>query len=428
MSARGRVLSVGNNSDPVLASLRNEPRPEHVLFVVSTGEGGSKSTLEYKILPELPPGYSPHYHLLEISEPDNIEETFRETQGRIREWMSAHRLRTVDVNVDFTGGTKVMSVVLGLAVVEEGVDTAYVSGDREDGTVITGTEKIVILRNPYKMFAVRELIEGEELLNTFHADAASRILLGGSKNCAAIHRDTLKAYYSLASSLAQADLFEFNDKGSGHLRGALQEFRTSRSRIRDLLSASLYEQLEALFAHWERVAYDTSTRNRFKTPGRATLLELLANADRRELQGRFDDAVGRLYRAVELRGQQLLKEAFGGELGNVPVRSLNDREKKVFANNSEVRACRQGPNYELRGVRTLHKGLTLCSSEDITEKAERYGRVLKHMRIRNQSLLAHGLSPVSEEQFNDFWNSALEALDVDDPEIPRWPKFELPLE
>ena len=77
-----------------------------------------------------------------------------------------------------------------------------------------------------------------------------------------------------------------------------------------------------------------------------------------------------------------------------------------------------------RCTRALH----CVPARDITEKAERYGRVLKHMRIRNQSLLAHGLSPVSEEQFNDFWNSALEALDVDDPEIPRWPKFELPLE
>lgn len=54
-----------------------------------------------------------------------------------------------------------------------------------------------------------------------------------------------------------------------------------------------------------------------QTPGRATLLELWANAERRAGQGRYDDAVGRLYRAVELRAQQLVRDAYGVELGQI---------------------------------------------------------------------------------------------------------------
>ena len=422
MSARGRVLSVGS-SGPVLASLSDEPRPDYVLFVVSLGELGSKSVLEYEILPALPPDYSPHYHQLEISQPDNIRETFRETGGQIREWMSKHGLGMRDVDVDFTGGTKVMSVVLGLVAVEEGVDTVYVSGERSGGTVISGTEEVVHLPNPYKEFAVRELNEAQGLLNKYHADAASEILRSGSESCAEIYRGTLNAYYRLANSLKLADLFEFNDKNRDRIRGALFEFRASRFRINSLLSAPLNIRLESLYAHWEKVAADTSRSN--ETAGRHTLLELLANAERRADQARYDDAIARLYRAVELRGQQLLKKAFGGELGRVPLRGLSENETSKFRS-LDINA--RGGVYEIRGVARLYETLRLSSEEDISAAAGRYDFLKAHMQNRNESLLAHGLSPVDKDLFTSFWRSALLVLEVDDSEIPRWPEFRLPLE
>ena len=423
MSARGRILSVGS-SGPVLASLGDEPRPDYVLFVVSLGELGSKSVLEYEILPALRPDYSPHYHLLEISQPDNIRETFRETEGQIREWMSKHGLRMRDADIDFTGGTKVMSVVLGLVAVEEGVDTVYVSGERSGGTVVTGTEEVVHLPNPYREFAVRELNEAAGLLDTSHADAAAQILLGGSNSCAEIHKGTLRAYYRLAKSLALADLFEFNDKDRGRIRGALYKFRDCRAHINNLLDGPLYDRLERLYAHWEKVAADTSQRRGNKTAGRETLLELLANAERRAMQSRFDDAVGRLYRAVELRGQQLLKAAFGGELGRVPAGSLSNNQRSEFDLSRGVTLIRG--HYQFRTVFSLYDALKF--KPDMQEEARRYNLVKKHIERRNSSLLAHGLSPINESLFNDFWNDALEALDVDESDIPRWPqKFELPL-
>ena len=420
MRARGRVLGVGT-SGPVLTSLRDEPRPDYILFVVSVGAGGSRKVLEDEILPALPPGYSPHYHLLEISEPGNIRETFRETKGRIREWMSKHRLDMRHVNVDFTGGTKVMSVVLGLSAVEEGVDTVYVVGPPSGGTVVTGTEEVVHLPNPYKEFAVRELREAESLLNDRnHADAAADILSNGSNSCAVIYKGTLEAYSRLAISLSLADLFEFNDIG-----GALYEFRLCRGPVSGLLSEPLYEELVHLYAHWERVGADISRSE--ETAGRDTLLELLANAERRANQSRYDDAVARLYRAIELRGQQLLKEAFGGELGHVPLRSLSADERRKFANH-EPPIRPSGGKYEIRGVANLYGTLRLSANEEIGAAAGRYDFLKAHMESRNQSLLAHGLTPIDEDMFTSFWKAALLVLEVDDSEIPRWPEFRLPLE
>ena len=418
MTARGRVLSVGNK-EPVLASLR-EHRPDYVLCVVSTGEGGSKSVLEYEVLPELPSEYRPEVEEVEVTDPDNILTTYGEVRGHIQEWRARHSLRRRDVDVDFTGGTKVMSVALGLIAVEEGVDTAYVGGGERaaDGRVITGQEEVIAIPNPYRVFAVKELGDAEELLNSYHADAAAQVLRRGQSICATIYQGTLNAYFRLANSLARADLFEFNAQA-----GALYEFRACRSRVVTLLADSLYGEMEGMYSHWEELGSDTARAN--ETAGRSTLLELLANAERRAKQARYDDAVARLYRAAELRGQQLLKEAFGGELGRVPLAGLASQERRRF---ESLDARPRNGIYEIRGVANLFSTLRFSSNGDIRAAAARYDILKEFMDYRNHSLLAHGLSPVTEGQFAKFWRAALLALDVSDSEIPRWPVFTLPLE
>src|SRR5262249_16501330 len=47
--------------------------------------------------------------------------------------------------------------------------------------------------------------------------------------------------------------------------------------------------------------------------------DLLLNAERRSSQGRCDDAVGRVYRAVELTAQVWLKERHGVDTGDVDL-------------------------------------------------------------------------------------------------------------
>ena len=414
MRAHSRILGVGTNPEPVLASFKEENPPVNVLFLVSEE---SKKTLREDILPSLP--YSPHHHLVELSDPNNIQESYRETQRQIAPWMRKHGLDGLDVAVDITGGTKVMSSVLILLATEVGFDTIYVDGDRdENGTVITGTERLVPFANPHKVFAVRELADAETLLNLYHADAASQILKSGVENCAPIYRRSLQAYQQLSESLASADLFAFNGPG------ALHQFRQSEVRISKLLSPALTEHLRQLYAHWERVAADTA--NNEMTAGKDTLLELLANARRRANQARYDDAVARLYRAMELRGQQLLKEAFGGELGNVSRSNLGSLEEEQFE--TLGLRCRDGM-YRIQGLATIYAALGKSSKRDIQSEALQF-RIIRetHTKLRNLSLLGHGLKPVDRHNFESFWSAALFFLQVKEEQIPNWPEFELLLE
>ena len=419
MVARGRIVSVGNSAGPVQRSIEND-LPGHLLFVVSAGPSGSRATLEGEILPNLPAGYQPSFEMLEITDPENITQTYGEVRGRIQEWVSRNELRRENVDVDFTGGTKVMSVVLGLVAVEEGVDTVYIGGPREGGIVITGQEEVVPLPNPYREFAVRELADAEMLLNDSHADAAAQILASGHRNCAEVHRATLGAYQALAECLAAADLFQFSGK-----LGAPRRFRDSRESLQEVLSDDLFGQVASLNLHWEKVRPQVATStNKGEPAGWETMVEILANAERRARQARYDDAVGRLYRAVELRGQQLLTEAYGGRVGEVPAKGLVDNERKRFSV-SEFRLS--NGTYVIRGLRNLYQALDFSECEKYPSVARAFDELDVHLRSRNESYMAHGLVPITKDNFDDFWKKTLSFLEVGESDLPRWPTIRLAL-
>ena len=422
MNLEGRVLSVGSSiqaAGPVLKSLSTD-RPPNVLFAVSSGPDGSLNTLENYILPNLPAEYRPEYELITLSDPENVVGTYEQVRGRVREWIDRRELRPDRVDVDFTGGTKVMSVVLGLVAVEEGVDTVYVGGLREEGTVVTGLEEVVRLPNPYREFAVRELADAELLLNGFHADAAAQVLSSGIEICARVHRDTLAVYQKLAECLAAADLFQFGGK-----LGAPRRFDDNSDLLEVVLDEELYREMDALNRHWTTVRRQVAASEHQGQPaGRETLVEILANAERRAAQSRYDDAVGRLYRAIELHGQQLLAEAYGGNLSEVPISGLRDKELVRF----DVSDFHRSDGiYRIRGLRALYQALAFSESEKYQDAKRAFDRLNEYLEYRNESYMAHGLIPITEDKFTNFWNATLSFLGIDESDIPRWPSVSFTL-
>ena len=142
---QGMVVSVGNSEGPALVSL-GEYRPAYVLFVVS---GGSRRTVEEKVIPNLPTDYTPVSSILELSNPQAISESNREIRNRLRKWRHENGLAADNcLALDITGGTKAMSVALALAGVAEGVETlVYVGGDTRDaetGRVVSGHEVMTV--------------------------------------------------------------------------------------------------------------------------------------------------------------------------------------------------------------------------------------------------------------------------------------------
>ncbi len=409
------IISVGGSSEPIKKTL-SDGNPDYVLFVVSAG---SRSKVENEVLSEM--SYIPQYGYSEVPDHEDIGLCYQHIRIRIEQWLKEYKeLKPEDVVVDITGGTKVMSAALMLAAVEHFHNFTYVGGSSRNsdnlGTVITGSEEMVKCQNPWIKYAVRNIERANNLLEGFYADSAAEILQDAAQKCDKPLRTRLEAFAGFARALGFADQFNFQ-KATGELH-----------RWKHTLELSLEycnlknEDLVSLDRHWNSVNEEVNKNNN-KTAGNATLLELIANAKRRAKQSRYDDATGRLYRAVELHGQQLAKKAFGAELGKLSLESI------PVDSHTRIKAMLGEPEegiYRL-GVQNLFRVLEFSKDQAISEKAHIHDRLKNHLSRRNGSLLAHGLVPVKKESFESFLQSVLSSLDISDSCIPYWPQLEFRL-
>lgn len=266
---------------------------------------------------------------------------------------------------DYTGGTKTMTAALVCAALEqEEVALQLVTGARRDLIGVTdGTEQAVTasvsrLRleramaphvAAWKRYAYREAAEGLDRIRIV-ADAPDR--------------ERFELVQGLSRALALWDDFDH----AGALR-LIKPFAAPVSRS----CPAMLPTLRLL-----------SSRDEPKREP-ALLFDLWLNAQRRASQGRFDDAVARLYRLIEWTAQWLIRSKLCADTGDFPSHLLpadvdarpDDRGKRKLASSAAwqvVNAHVQGPARDL---------------------VARYGGEFRDLlAIRNKSILAHGFDPV----------------------------------
>ena len=415
MIRRALVMSVGGSPEPILASIRSHD-PGFVLFVVSQQ---SRYVVENTVLANL---HSLQYEYRQVSDHEDIGNSYKEIREGIRTWIDGRQLDTEQVCADITGGTKAMSGALALVSAEFGIrQISYVGGSKRDsdnlGAVRSGSEVILDSPNPYREYAVRSLERANWLINNFYADPAAEVLMRAKEHCGSKFKNCLVAFAGLATALGHADRFQFK-----HAVTALQrEFARLEYTLDSSLFESVFKDGSSLRKHWTNTRHEVSSDG--QTPGKRTLLELLANSERRATQARYDDAVGRIYRAIELRGQQLVKEAFGCELGRVRLDDFpTGRRQEVI----EFFGVPESHTYILP-LKKLYRSLSFCEDSLLREQGSIYDRLQNHLTHRNQSLLAHGVQPVSKDRFEGLWRVTLDSLDIGKEDIPRWPRIILRL-
>jgi len=137
------------------------------------------------------------------------------------------------------------------------------------------------------------------------------------------------------------------------------------------------------------------------------VVDMVENARRRILdQGRYDDGVARLYRAVEMWHQWRLLERHSVSTTGVEWKQIPEEARKRFLESS--RLAQLPEDLDLTRARTLDR---ILSGEAIEDDNTFRDMVQK----RNNSILAHGLKPVGEGPARKF----LEYVDdtTDRPEI-----------
>ena len=126
--------------------------------------------------------------------------------------------------------------------------------------------------------------------------------------------------------------------------------------------------------------------------------ELVANAVRRAEEGRYDDAVARLYRALEMVAQAQFMEKYGRSTSRFPFTGLHDKLKPAYQhrkNKDEV--------VDL-GCRDAFKQLYYAGMELGRRYMENEEEIKGILNQRNNSILAHGITPLNRAKYEKLYS------------------------
>ncbi|AFV75893.1 CRISPR-associated protein, TIGR02710 family [Thermus oshimai JL-2] len=396
------ILTVGITKDPLEAALAHHT-PGGVIFLASQRS--------HPVAAELVRDYGEafRHHTLLLEDEESLLEAYRKAQEALRKALEWEAQAIV---ADLTGGTKPMAAGLVLALTGRGVVFSYVGGSARDpktGRVLPGEEAVRLLEDPTSRFGVREwegFVRSFNALNLPGALEHLKALL--SRELSPSERRFYTALEGVTEGLLLWDRFrhkEALERLRAHLPVALAvaEAWGHGAKVRVLRA------LEEALPHLQAIA---------EAPGPTfpLLQDLLANAERRARLGRFDDALARLYRALELAVEADVFARLGFQLKDPKTwpegfpQGLRDRILRPRGLMELLEAAFElDLSFGERG--TLAQRL-------FGEKARLQGLLQK----RHESILAHGTRPVEEEDYRKLL-SFLQGLDERLRPHPTWPAF-----
>jgi len=409
--------TVGGSHQPIVTAIKTL-RPKRVVFFCTgtdpaTGKAGSRQQVEGKgmiikaapqddkpTLPNIPaqcglPDGS--WEVVEVPA-DDLDAAY----GVMRQALAqAGRDEGARLVADYTGGTKTMTAALVLAALDAGnVQLQSVTGARAD---------LIKVRDGTQA-AVPTAVEGIRFRHDIHAPLAAwrryawDQAADGLTDMTPPQNATLRAFWQRARDVSEAF-------------AAWDRF----DHVAALERLSLYEGLVArtLPAHY--LALKMLARGKDAAAEGLRIWDLWLNAQRRAADGRYDDAVARVYRLIEWTAQWQLRTKRGWETGNLP------REVAVASGIAPNRdGSYQVGLYPAWQLAAAHCGNPLAGFFEDSRLA-----LLDHLRRRNDSILAHGTVPVSKacwqswaewltDKFEPLLKQLLAEVRINDP-FPQLP-------
>lgn len=408
------ICTVGGSPEPIVAALK-QWRPVRVRFVHTPGTKGKVAEIVSKAREEGVDLDAGRYDLLELPDEQDFTTCVEHLRGltdEARAWVA--RGGGCQVVVDITGGTKCMTAAMAIQASHWPCLFSYVGGKERSkdgvGIVVSGSEIVRHAHNPWNALG-HQAVDDFVVLFDQHAYLAAANAAAATMR--RVSRPDRKRELSSLEQLAKAldawdrfehatskNLLESVSKSANDLRAALGPTRGDR-----VLSGSA------------QLATHLGQLGQAQPPSRHHVLDLLANAKRRKDEGRFDDAVARLYRALEAIAQVALKEGHGVDsTEKVPLQKIPEslRSWAARANEGNVALGLQDDYVLLAAL-----------GDPVGQKFQGAGLsgTKSPLVARNRSILAHGFERVTDAVFDKLWTSALSLGDVDVASLPSFPEL-----
>lgn len=364
----------------------------HLILTVGTGTSGKHSNLaqgllntlkqlapdKYWLVPSVSPdsiavadlirenhgspgsfeSWNEHDHYCQILQPDDLEccrTTLREVIGHVRLNNSKGRLL-----INPTSGTKQMSVGATLAALEmSDGEIVFTVGQRSEGVVITGTEKIVTF-------------DSRAFLRERDQEKAKTLFDSG-------------AYWGAAKIIHTHTLIELY-----HFYLAMHYWqRLDYTKARLEMAAVTSSNLKNVRAHLETLSSGNELRLE-------VLVDLLISAERLAQWGENESALGRVYRTLELGAKYRLASEHNimppyksDDLCQLMPR-LTDYFKNLEGDNGE---CFLGLNQSME---------LLGKMDDVLADGYRSDQKLRLLvQRRNQTVIGHGTKSINRDEIEN---------------------------
>jgi len=391
------VASVGGTPDPIVNAIA-QMAPAFVYFLCSTGKAGSDTQVEKTIVPAAHRAAG-SYEIERVPFPDELREVVAGC-ARIEQKLTARFAgEEREILANYTGGTKTMAAGLVVFAVRAGweLQVNATGAERENLVKITGGD--LPLPQDATILRVDEALETVREQAARHAhDAALDTLTQALTRMrpTPAEREALGRARAEQEMWAAWDRFDWDEALGVVGRNADLKERSAARLHRLIQTRELYEKNDA----WSRRDLN----------GSELVMDLVENADRCAARRRYDDAAARLYRATELLAQVKLRRVHGVHTGavepsaqQIPATSRTWLATRVEANGTAKLGLVEA--YRLLGDLGDPLGAAFAANEK---------RIRGWLLVRNESLLAHGLRPVTAarwQQHGEPWRAWLvEAL------------------
>ncbi|MCS7179857.1 MAG: TIGR02710 family CRISPR-associated CARF protein [bacterium] len=399
MNKKVLIITVGGADEPIVNAIK-EYKPDFIYFICSGGKvdvashitvdgknekgeiinknpcirqkeikcGKCNTIIKEKIA--LPPiieqaDYTGKYEKIIINDPDDFTEVYEKTKLCIEE---ARKIG--NIVADFTGGTKTMSSALSLlCALNFDIIPSLVKGPRKD--IIKITEESIPVRENFNYARIDYITKIATYFISHYLYYPAKILIEKTMREIELSSEQerkLREKRDFCDAFYHWDIFEY-EKAYEVLKG----------------NNNLIDYFNYLF----KILGKTKG-----TSGYEKVFDLICNAQRQAENGFYDNACARIYRTLELFAQLRLEIKYKIKTGDVDINKVKDKEKWQEKKDKDGK---------------IKIGL-VDAYELLYELEDTFGEIykkkekeLKHiLQIRNNSKLAHGDTPITENQWKEI--------------------------
>ena len=407
---RGLIVPVGLTPAACVWSIM-EYQPEYILFIVSSA---SRSGLEeIRRLVREQGGELRYHDEAETPNEYHLELVYQFLEKRIPRWVEDHKLEPSEVLVDITGGTKAMAAALSLYTANYFSCFAYSAKREKDAKeeIFMGNPLEASIITHYKRWQSYAKAARYELIAEEIGSIVNKLLDHHKLSFCQITSEIYRA-------LSAYDRFEKKEHFIPVFKSALAKLKNFQAGANNPNLTEWYNGLEVLGRHFERI-------NNKETKDEEWIYALISNARRRaELEQKYEDAVARLYSALERIEQHLVFQKTGHKsskfpLSSVPPELQNDFQKLPLEKEGDDKTIKIGLDKGMRLLDTLGEeiGREFCKKGNPWRGNN--GLLIK----RNFSILAHGFQPVSKADYDRWWTELHNLWKYDPKRLPVIPNL-----